>query len=105
MNDLNRFLCFQLDLKKMPLGKLSKKQIEKAFGILGEAQRLLDEGGPMESIHPQILDCSNRFYTLIPHDCGLGTPPLLNDPNLIKVGKLPTSMAILIIPKHSRTSL
>ncbi|CAG0890958.1 unnamed protein product, partial [Darwinula stevensoni] len=73
-----------LDLKKMPLGKLSKKQIEKAFSILGEAQRLLDEGGSMESIHPQILDCSNRFYTLIPHDCGLDSPPLLNDPELIK---------------------
>ena len=27
---------FELDLTKMPLGKLSKKQLEKAYGILGQ---------------------------------------------------------------------
>ena len=27
---------FELDLTKMPLGKLSKKQLEKAYGILSQ---------------------------------------------------------------------
>ena len=32
----------------------------------------------------KILDASNRFYTLIPHDFGLKAPTLLNKPELIK---------------------
>ena len=31
----------QIDLTKMPLGKLSRKQIESAYKILGEAQTLI----------------------------------------------------------------
>lgn len=33
----------------------------------------------------QILDLSNRFYTLIPHDFGMKKPPLLNNLDYIKV--------------------
>jgi hypothetical protein len=35
-------LCFyfKIDLKKMPLGKLSRKQIESAYSILTEAQKV-----------------------------------------------------------------
>ena len=38
-----------------------------------------------EDSNVKILDASNRFYTLIPHDFGLKTPPLLNEAELIKV--------------------
>ena len=82
----------------MPLGKLSKKQIERAYRVLSEALDLLeklekkpseDGEGAAESseaaVKAQLLDCSNRFYTLIPHDFGMKTPPLLNDLELIKV--------------------
>jgi hypothetical protein len=31
-----------------------------------------------------LFDACNRFYTLIPHDFGLKTPPLLNDSKIIK---------------------
>ena len=34
------FFAMQIDLKKMPLGKLSKKQIERAYSILNEAQKV-----------------------------------------------------------------
>ncbi len=33
----------------------------------------------------QILDLSNRFYTLIPHDFGMKKPPLLNNLDYIQV--------------------
>lgn len=35
----------------------------------------------------QILDLSNRFYTLIPHDFGMKKPPLLNNLDYIQVSE------------------
>ena len=66
-------------MKKMPLGKLSKRQIKSAYSVLSE---LLTEvkGARSDS---KLLDASNRFYTLIPHDFGLQTPPLLNSEEII----------------------
>ncbi|KAJ1148806.1 hypothetical protein NDU88_001632 [Pleurodeles waltl] len=66
---------FEIDLQKMPLGKLSKRQIQSAYSILSEVQTAVSSGGS----EPQILDLSNRFYTLIPHDFGMKKPPLLNN--------------------------
>lgn len=77
---------FEIDLKKMPLGKLTRRQIESAYSVLGEAQKLISDGGSSNSL----LDASNRFYTLIPHDFGMKKPPLLDNLELIqaKVGML-----------------
>ncbi|KAG0710317.1 Poly [ADP-ribose] polymerase 1 [Chionoecetes opilio] len=88
---------FEIDTKKMPLGKLSKKQIERAYLVLGEALEHLKKleqkpavGGDgaavssEASVNARLLDCSNRFYTLIPHDFGMKVPPILNDLELIK---------------------
>lgn len=36
------FFFFQIDLKKMPLGKLSKKQITSAYGVLTELTKVSD---------------------------------------------------------------
>ncbi|XP_023213752.1 poly [ADP-ribose] polymerase 1-like [Centruroides sculpturatus] len=71
---------FELDLKKMPLGKLSKKQIEQAYAVLTELQELKNKNENQS----KILDASNRFYTLIPHDFGLKKPPLLDNDRIIK---------------------
>ncbi|XP_041351454.1 poly [ADP-ribose] polymerase 1-like [Gigantopelta aegis] len=73
-------LEFEIDLKKMPLGKLSKKQIQSAYSILTELQNLIEKGGTSS----QFLDCSNRFYTLIPHDFGMKKPPMLDTAEIIK---------------------
>lgn len=35
----------------------------------------------------QILDLSNRFYTLIPHDFGMKKPPLLNNADCVQVAQ------------------
>ncbi|XP_067420945.1 poly [ADP-ribose] polymerase 1 isoform X1 [Emydura macquarii macquarii] len=66
---------FEIDLQKMPLGKLSKRQIQSAYSILNDVQQAVSDGGS----DSQILDLSNRFYTLIPHDFGMKKPPLLNN--------------------------
>jgi len=76
---------FELDLTKMPLGKLSRKQLEKAYGLLGQAQKLLDSSAEEQQPHQsKFVDVSNQFYTLIPHDFGLKKPDILNDAELIK---------------------
>eukprot|EP00064_Thunnus_orientalis_P008492 superscaffoldBa00001010_g8515 len=65
---------FEIDLQKMPLGKLSKRQIQSAYALLTDVQQAVSNSVP----EAQILDLSNRFYTLIPHDFGMKKPPLLN---------------------------
>ncbi|UYV80414.1 PARP1 [Cordylochernes scorpioides] len=92
-------LEFEIDLKKMPLGKLSKKQIEAAYKVLSELQ---EEFGYVwlcpsisqslwqmvkkeeETSETRLVDAANRFYTLIPHDFGLRKPPLIRSPEVIK---------------------
>ena len=81
-NVLNSFIFLQIDLTKMPLGKLSRKQIESAYKILSEVQTYLKDGSGSDT---KFLDASNRFFTLIPHDFGMNTPPILNDSEYIKV--------------------
>ncbi|XP_029448906.1 poly [ADP-ribose] polymerase 1 [Rhinatrema bivittatum] len=66
---------FEIDLQKMPLGKLSKRQIQSAYSILSQVQQAVSNNAS----EPQILDLSNRFYTLIPHNFGMKKPPLLNN--------------------------
>lgn len=62
-------LEFDLDMEKMPLGKLSAKQIKSAMQVLQEIAVLLQKKN--ESSTGQFIETSNRFYTLIPHDFGM----------------------------------
>ena len=72
---------FEIDLTKMPLGKLSRKQIEAAYKILTEVQNMIKTSSGSDS---KYLDFSNRFFTLIPHDFGMKSPPRLDNPDLVK---------------------
>ncbi|KAK1796119.1 hypothetical protein P4O66_009200 [Electrophorus voltai] len=71
---------FEIDLQKMPLGKLSKRQIQSAYALLSEVQQAVSDRAS-ESV---ILDLSNQFYTLIPHDFGMKKPPLLSNLDYIQ---------------------
>lgn len=73
---------FELDTEKMPLGKLSKKQIQSAFKVLTELQTLIEKGGA----EARFIDASNRFYTLVPHSFGVDVAPILNGEEAVKVG-------------------
>ncbi|MQL98621.1 hypothetical protein Taro_031331 [Colocasia esculenta] len=59
---------FEINMSEMPLGKLSKENIQKGFEALTEIQNLLNDS---EKYDPSvkkslIVDASNRFFTLIP---------------------------------------
>lgn len=68
----------------MPLGKLSKKQIQEAFKVLTKLQDCINLPGDKSDVHT-ILGYTNQFFTLIPHDFGVQNPPLLNDIETVKV--------------------
>lgn len=65
---------FDLDMEKMPLGKLSQKQLSSAYKVLTEILGLIQNAGN----NSQFIDATNRFYTLIPHNFGVQSPPLLD---------------------------
>lgn len=67
-------LEFDLDMEKMPLGKLSQKQIHTAMSVLKELSTFVQTNA--SSSH--FVEASNRFYTLIPHDFGVQRPPVIN---------------------------
>eukprot|EP00105_Crassostrea_gigas_P028461 XP_011450121.1 PREDICTED: poly [ADP-ribose] polymerase 3-like [Crassostrea gigas] len=64
---------FDIDVKKMPLGKLSKAQIAKGFEVLEDLEKAVDARN-----NAQIVSLSSKFYTVIPHDFGRKVPPVLN---------------------------
>jgi poly [ADP-ribose] polymerase len=66
----------------MPLGNLSQKQIKEAFSVLTQLQKLLKKQG--DSNRQVLVDRTNKFYTLVPHDCGIDNPPLLDNEDIIK---------------------
>ncbi|XP_024382940.1 poly [ADP-ribose] polymerase 1 isoform X2 [Physcomitrium patens] len=57
---------FEINMSEMPLGKLSKRHIERGYEVLTEIQNILKEAvhGPREQ--GLLVDASNRFFTLIP---------------------------------------
>ncbi|KAL1190688.1 Poly [ADP-ribose] polymerase 1 [Cardamine amara subsp. amara] len=58
---------FEINMSEMPLGKLSKHNIQKGFEALTDIQKLLTESDPQPSIKENLLvDASNRFFTMIP---------------------------------------
>lgn len=63
-----------LDLKQMPLGKISAKQIQLAMTTLKEISCLIQQNGTIG----QLREASNRFYTLIPHALSVDRPPIID---------------------------
>ncbi|KAK4281250.1 hypothetical protein QN277_012771 [Acacia crassicarpa] len=58
---------FQINMSEMPLGKLSKSNIQKGFEALTDIQNLLSYNNPDPSVRDSLLiDASNRFFTVIP---------------------------------------
>ncbi|XP_043248325.1 poly [ADP-ribose] polymerase [Colletes gigas] len=66
---------FEIDTDKMPLGKLSKKQIQKAYAVLTDLQDILKNEN-VERV--TLIDASNRFYNLIPHNFGVSELKILD---------------------------
>lgn len=71
-----------LDVKKMPLGKLSKAQIAKGFDVLVDLENAIKT-----KKNQQLDKLTSQFYTLIPHDFGRKRPPLLNTEETVRQKK------------------
>lgn len=68
----------------MPLGKLSRKQLQQAYVTLNELNSLIDSSNE-KRIKDQVITTTNKFYTLIPHDFGMKTPQLIDSSEILKV--------------------
>ncbi|KAM6169467.1 protein mono-ADP-ribosyltransferase PARP3 [Rhynchocyon petersi] len=80
----NAMTLMNLDVKKMPLGKLSKQQIAKGFEALEALEAALKNpaaGGP------SLEELSSHFYTVIPHNFGRTRPPPINSPEVLQAKK------------------
>ncbi|XP_014385216.1 PREDICTED: poly [ADP-ribose] polymerase 3 isoform X2 [Myotis brandtii] len=75
-----------LDVKKMPLGKLSKQQIARGFEAL-EALEAALKGQEDVAGGRSLEDLSSHFYTLIPHNFGRSRPPPINSLELLRAKK------------------
>ncbi|XP_064633352.1 protein mono-ADP-ribosyltransferase PARP3-like [Lineus longissimus] len=66
---------FDIDVKKMPLGKLSKPQLAKGFECLEEMEEIIKKGKGKA----KLTELSSKFYTVVPHDFGRQRPPIIDD--------------------------
>ncbi|CAH1797246.1 unnamed protein product [Owenia fusiformis] len=72
---------YDIDVKKMPLGKLSKVQIAKGFECLEEIQKAIEK---KKSVHSELVALTSKFYTLIPHDFGRQRPPIITTMEVVR---------------------
>lgn len=70
---------FDLDMEKMPLGKLSQKQLAEAMRVLKQISEYVRDG----ATNSQFIAASNQFYTLIPHDFGVQRPPVIDKTEMV----------------------
>ncbi|XP_011890456.1 PREDICTED: poly [ADP-ribose] polymerase 3 isoform X4 [Cercocebus atys] len=80
----NTMALMDLDVKKMPLGKLSKQQIARGFEALEALEEALK--GPTDG-GQSLEELSSHFYTVIPHNFGRSRPPPINSPELLQAKK------------------
>ncbi|XP_030633010.1 protein mono-ADP-ribosyltransferase PARP3 [Chanos chanos] len=72
-----------LDIKKMPLGKLSKQQIAKGFEVLEEIEQAMK----VKFSRTRLEELSSKFFTTIPHNFGRNRPPVIDTPAVIEAKK------------------
>jgi len=71
----------EFDVKKSPLGKLSKKQIKEGYEVL---KLIEDELKSNNASNNRLAELSSRFYTLIPHALGRNALPIIKSSETVK---------------------
>ncbi|KAM3940241.1 poly [ADP-ribose] polymerase 2-like isoform 1-T1 [Leptodactylus fuscus] len=66
-------LEMKYDTKKAPLGKLTVEQIRAGYSSLQRIENCIKK----QKFGRELLEACNEFYTRVPHDFGLKTPPLI----------------------------
>ncbi|KAK8390955.1 hypothetical protein O3P69_016955 [Scylla paramamosain] len=79
----NQMSRMNLDIKKMPLGKLSKVQIAKGLEALLDIEAAIKKNEPRDVL----MDLSSKFYTHCPHDFGRMVPPVLDTESIVQQKK------------------
>ncbi|XP_068171276.1 protein mono-ADP-ribosyltransferase PARP3-like [Antennarius striatus] len=75
--------CMNLDIKKMPLGKLSKIQIAKGFEVLEEIEAAMNQ----KRGKARLEELSSKFFTVIPHNFGRNRPPAIDNKEVVEQKK------------------
>ncbi len=72
---------FNVDITKMPLGKIDKAQIQDASKVIQKIASVLSTS---LASNQDLTSLSNEFYTLIPTSFGRRRPPLINNEEVLK---------------------
>ena len=70
----------EFDTKKMPLGKLSTKQLDNAQALLIKITKIIQKKTTTDT---ELTDLSSDYYTLIPYPCGRKKPPLIDSQEIV----------------------
>lgn len=74
----NAMIKMDIDIEKMPLGKINISQLKAAKDLLLELQKDLTTTSPDD-----LIKISSKYYTYIPYACGRIKPPLIDSPEMI----------------------
>lgn len=69
------------DCVKAPLGKLTSEQIKAGYSALKIIDTCIEKG----DFGRKLTDACSDFYTRIPHDFGMKTPPVIRDKETLKM--------------------
>ena len=75
-------MSMNYDVKKSPLGKLSKEQIKSGYEALTILEECIKAG---QHNSAKSKDACSMFYTRIPHSFGFQTPPLIKTIEQVKL--------------------
>ncbi|ROT65075.1 Poly [Penaeus vannamei] len=80
---VNQMADMSLDVKKMPLGKLSKLQIAKGLEALIDIEDAIKKSKPRNVL----MELTSKFFTLIPHNFGRSAPPVIDTDEVVQKKK------------------
>jgi len=90
----NTLIDLNIDVTRMPLGKLKASQILKAKATLNKIRNNMGN----------ITELSSEYYTYIPCDCGRNIPPLINSIEIIdKYSSILDELSNIIVANKIQT--
>jgi len=75
----------EVDLRKMPLGNLSKRHVKSGYEVLKNIEKTLNNDQLDDKKRAQeLLGLTNQFYTFIPHDFGTNDITIIDSAEVLK---------------------
>ena len=82
----NTLTQFNIDVQKLPLGKISHAQVQKAYSILSQIEKQIAlpyDILPSQKVIDELEKLSSSFYTLFPCNVGRAKPPLIDSKKMV----------------------